>query len=279
MPRLSVTVLGVVAAMLAACGDAGPSSRDPDALEGRLTLTGSSTVAPVAAEIAKRYETLHPGVRIDVQTGGSSRGIADARGGLADIGMSSRALKPAERDGVVEHVLARDGVAFVIHADNPVETLTHEQVLDIYTGRIDNWRDVGGRDAPIVVINRAEGRSELELVTGHFRIKPSQIDADVVAGENQQCVKLVSGNPDAIVYLSVGTAEFEASRGAPLKPLPMDGVAASTATVRAGAFPLGRPLVLITRPGASPLAESFVAYALSDQVHDLIERQSFVPTD
>src|SRR5262249_48034346 len=96
---------------------------------GKIVLTGSSTVAPLAAEIGKRFEALHPGVRVDVQTGGSSRGIADARQGLADIGMVSRALKPEEND-LHAFAIARDGVCIIVHRENPVRTLTDQQVID-----------------------------------------------------------------------------------------------------------------------------------------------------
>jgi len=260
---------------LLGCGEASPEG-GADGLSGKLTLTGSSTVAPLAGEIGKRFETLNPGVRIDVQTGGSSRGIADAHSGLADIGMSSRGLKESEKSGVTTHILAQDGVAFVTNTANPVAVLTNEQLLSIYTGQLSNWSEVGGEDRPIMVINRAEGRSELELVTKFFGIKPSEIQPTLVAGENQECVKLVAGNPDAIAYLSVGTAEYESQRGTPLKLLPFDGIEANTATVKAGTFPLGRPLVLTTQQDTSPLIDAFIEFALSSSVDDLIEGQSFV---
>ena len=265
MMLLSVALMG--------CG--GEAEADGQ-LQGRLTLTGSSTIAPLAGEIAKRFEAKHPGVRIDVQTGGSSRGIADAHSGLADIGMSSRGLKDSELNGVSTHILAQDGVAFVVHRDNPVSELSNTQLLAIYTGKTTNWSQVGGPDAPITVINRAEGRSELELVTNFFGIKPSDIRPTLVAGENQECVKLVAGNPHAIVYLSVGSAEYEVNAGTPLKLLPFDGIEASTAAVKAGHFPLGRPLVLITPDPPSALTAAFVDFALSAEVDDLIEGLSFV---
>jgi len=246
------------------------------ALSGKLTLTGSSTMAPLAGEIAKRFEAMHPGVRVDVQTGGSSRGIADAHRSLADIGMSSRALKEAEKPGMATHILAQDGVAFVVHGDNPVASLTNTQLLEIYTGKTTDWAQVGGDAAPITVIHRAEGRSEVELVTKFFKIKPSDIKPTLVAGENQECVKLVAGNPHAIAYLSVGTAESETQRGTAMKLLPFDGIEATTATVKAGTFPLGRPLVLVTKADTSPLIDAFVTFAVSSAVDDLIEGQSFV---
>ncbi len=263
--------------LLALAAAAGCAGGDRAAQDQTLVLTGSSTVAPLAAEIGKRFESLHPGTRVDVQTGGSSRGIADARSGLAEIGMVSRALKPEELD-LTPVTIASDGVGITLHRDNPVRSLTDEQIVGIYTGRITNWNEVGGRDAPITVINKAEGRSTLELFLDHFGLKPEQVKAGVVIGDNQQEIKTLVGNPDAIGYVSVGSAEYEAAHGAPLKLLPLEGVEATTATVRDGSFPLSRPLNLVTRtPDPQGLAREFLDFARSPKVRDLIEAQYFVP--
>lgn len=242
----------------------------------KLTLTGSSTVAPLALEIGKRFEKLNPGVRVDVQSGGSSRGISDARSGLADIGMVSRALKPEEKD-LTPVLIARDGVTVILHKSNPVKALTREQVIAIYTGKIDNWLAVGGRDQKITVVNKAEGRSTLELFTQHFGLKNPDIKAQVVIGDNAQGIKTVAGNPGAIGYVSIGTAEFEADEGAAIKLLPLEGVAASVANVSNETFPLARPLNLVTKGSPTGLAKRFIDFARSAQASDLVKEQFFVP--
>ncbi len=255
----------------------GAAEAEPtDALQGKLVVTGSSTVAPLALEIGKRFEQQHPGVRIDVQTGGSSRGVADARSGLAQIGMVSRALTPEEND-LIAHTIAMDGVGVILHRGNRVPSLTDEQITAIYTGRITNWKDVGGQDARITVVNKAEGRSTLELFLHHFAVKNSEIKAQVVIGDNQQGIKTVAGNPGAIGYVSIGTAEYEAAQGTPIKLLPMGGAAATVATVRDGRFPLSRPLNLVTKGEATGLAKRFIDFARSKSVNDLVEAQFFVP--
>ena len=242
----------------------------------KLVLTGSSTVAPLALEIGKRFEQHNPGVRVDVQTGGSSRGLADARSGLADIGMVSRALKPEEND-LVAHPIAMDGVGIILHRDNPVRSLSDEQIKAIYTGQITRWKEAGGKDARITVVNKAEGRSTLELFLHHFKLKNSEIKAHVVIGDNQQGIKTVAGNPGAIGYVSIGAAESEAALGTPVKLLPMGGVTATVANMRDGRFPLSRPLNLVTKGEASGLAKRFIDFARSGAVHDLVEGQFFVP--
>lgn len=261
--------------VLAACIVAGLNSNAlADGL--KLVLTGSSTIAPLALEIGKRFEKLNPGVRVDVQSGGSTRGVNDARAGLADIGMASRALKPEESD-LTAHRIAMDGVGIILHQKNPVKSLSDEQIKQIYTGQITNWREVGGEDRKITVINKAEGRSTLELFLYHFQLKNPEIRAHVVIGDNQQGIKTVAGNVGAIGYVSIGTAEYEEAHGTPVHLLPMAGVQATVANVRDGRFPLSRTLNLVSKGAPNGLANRFIKFAQSAAVDDLVTAQYFVP--
>ncbi len=248
-------------------------------LQGNIVLTGSSTVAPLAIEMGKRFEEQHPQVRVDVQTGGSSRGLADTRNGSANIGMVSRSLKPEEGD-LTAHAIARDGIAIILHSENPVAELSPEQVVDIYQGQLTQWSDVaGGPASPITVVNKAEGRSTLDVFLKHFDLKNSEIQAQVIIGDNEQGIKTVTGNPNAIGYVSIGAAEHSIGRGEPLKMLPLDGVSPSTTTLQDGTFPLARTLNLVTQGASEPTAQAFLQFAQSPQVQDLIEQQNFVPIE
>lgn len=244
--------------------------------EPKLSLSGSSTVAPLAAEIAKRYEASHHGIRVDVQTGGSSRGIADARSGTAQIGLVSRALKPQEAD-LQATTIAIDGIALIVNGANPVRSLSDDQIRAIYTGAITNWRQLGGADAAITVVNKAEGRSTLELFLEHFRLDSRQIKASVVIGDNQQGILTVAADPHALGYVSIGTASQEAKAGTAIRLLPLAGIAPSLENVRSGRYPLSRPLNLVIQPPAAAGVPPFLAYASSSEVNDLVEAQFFVP--
>lgn len=262
-------VVGVF--VLTACG------QPPNSLATQqLTITGSSTVAPLMAELVARYEQTHPNSRIDVQTGGSTRGITDARAGIAQIGMVSRALKSEESD-LIAHPIALDGISMIVHQDNPIQQLTDTQIKHIYTGVISNWQQVGGKDQPIQVVNKAEGRSTLELFTQYFQLKNSDIKASVVIGDNQQGIKTVAANPTAIGYVSIGAAEFEASQGTPIRLLPINGIPASVEQVRKGNFPLSRPLNLVTRGQPDADVQALLDFAQSSQNQDLVLAQFFVP--
>ena len=246
----------------------------------RLVLTGSSTVAPLLAEIAKRYEKNHPGVRIDVQTGGTTRGINDAKSGVADIGMASREPKSGEKN-LNFYTVAMDGVAIILNSKNPVKNLTRDQVRDIFTGKIKSWSELpGGLNEEIIIVNKAEGRSTLELFLKYFKLKSKDIKAHVIIGDNQQGIKTVTVNPHSIGYVSIGSAYSQIKDGTvPLKLLPMSNVVASMDTVARGKYPLSRPLNMVTKTKPVGLAKDFIAYALSGDVDDIIKEQYFVPVN
>ena len=265
----SAVALGLL--LLAGCSSSVGSGQTRRA----LVLTGSSTVAPLAGEIGKRFEAQRPGTRIDVQTGGSSRGIADARRGLADIGMVSRDLKQQEQD-LHAFPIARDGICLITHQDNAIRSLTDEQVVEIYRGVATNWHDVGGADTPITVVTKAEGRSTLELFLDYFQLQNTEIRAHVVIGDNEQGIKTVAGNPYAIGFVSIGTAEYHAGRGTPIQLLPLGGIEASVENVRNGSFPLARTLNFVTQSEPTDAVKGFIDFARSRHVRDIIQEQYFV---
>ncbi len=255
----------------AAAGDAGSGT-----VRGELTITGSSTMAPLVAEIARRFMARHPAVRIDVQSGGSGKGIQDVRSGIADIGMSSRALQAVESDLEVFPV-AVDGVALIVHRSNPVSELTPEQVVAIFTGKIRNWSAIGGPDQPISVVHKAEGRATLEVFLTHFQLRNPDVRPDVIVGDNEHAVRTVAGAPGAIGYVSIGTATADVQSGVPIRLLPLDGIPADCEAVAAGRFPMSRPLILVVRHDRRPLTDVFLRFCRSEQVDDIITAQYFVP--
>lgn len=269
---MHLTAIAIAIAVLTACGGNTPATSPR-----KLVLTGSSTVAPVVAELAKRYEAAHPGVRIEVQTGGSGRGIADAASGAADLGMASRALKADELQALTGHVIARDGVALLVHRDNPLAGLSREQVIGIYSGATTDWATLGGTQQAIAVVSKVSGRATLEVFLAHFGLKEEQVKAQVLVGENLEVVKTVSGNPQAIGYVSIGTAEQEIRAGSPIRLVALDGVMPSTAAVAAGRYPLFRPLILVSKGQPADLARDFLVFARSADGAALIAAQSFIP--
>lgn len=252
------------------------SGASASSLAGKLIVTGSSTIAPLAAELAKQFESMHSNVKIDVQTGGSSRGISDVRQQISDIGMVSRQLKAAETD-LSSHLLAKDGVSIIVHKNNPISELSEQQIKQIYLGEITNWKKLGGHDVKITVINKAEGRSTLEVFLKHFQLKNTAIKPTIIIGDNEQAIKLVANNTSAIAYVSIGTAEYDIALNVPIRTLPLNGIEASTKTVLSNQFPLSRELNLITKGELSTLSKAFIEYTRNSTISSTIEEFGFVP--
>lgn len=245
-------------------------------LAGTLEITGSSTITPMLQEIGRQFTTLHPHVTLHITAGGSGRGISDPRGGKSDIGMVSRVLTDQEKD-LKGFPIARDGVGLVVHRDNPLDNLTSAQVTKIFTGQIKNWREVGGQDAPIVVVGRGEGRGVNELFLGFFGLRPYDLRVNKSVGENSDLIETVVADKNAISFFSMLTAESQRKAGRPIKLLSLNGVAATRTTVLIGAYPLTRPLTLVTRELPRGLTKTFIEYCLSPQVTSTIENMGFVP--
>lgn len=242
----------------------------------RLVLTGSSTLAPAMAELGRRFQSLHPGLTVQVEAGGSSRGAADARSGKADIGMVSRALHPDEK-ALFAFTIARDGIALVVHRDNPVKALGREQVIGIFRGQIRSWKAVGGADAAIQVAARTPGHSSLELFSFYFGLSPQDLRSDRSAGDNAEALAAVLQDSRVITFVSVGAVERAIKQGKPLRALPVDGVEATAASLRSGEYPLARPLNLVTRAVPKGAARAFIEYLQSERGRALLESFDFVP--
>ncbi len=242
----------------------------------KIIITGSSTIAPMLSDIAKQYESSNADIRIDIQTGGSSRGITDARKELSQIGMVSRELKPTEED-LQKFTIAKDGIALIVNENNSVKAISFENIRNIFLGKIKNWKELGGHDQPIVIVNKAEGRSTLELFLKFFELKNSDIKADIIIGDNEQGIKTISKNKYAVGYVSVGTAEYNQSVGVPIKLLPMKGIKATVQNVANGSYPLSRELNLVTKMKPVGQIKLFIDYAQSEKVNELIRDHYFVP--
>ncbi|MEL6601998.1 MAG: phosphate ABC transporter substrate-binding protein [Cyanobacteria bacterium J06614_10] len=242
---------------------------------GQLILSGSSTVAPLMTTIAERYQSEHPDVVIHIQTGGSNQGVADVRAGENDIGMISRSLKPDESDLTV-FTIAQDGISILLNQSAAVDRLERQQIIDIFTGKIQNWRAVGGDDMPIQVLSKSTNHSTVGLFADYFGLAPEDIQQDHLVGDNAEILEIVLDNPAAIGYISIGAAEYKIIHGMPLKLLPLEGVEATVQEVSSGHFPLSRPLNLVTQEAPKGLAKDFIKYAQSAVVEDIVEEQAFV---
>ena len=244
-------------------------------ISGKLIINGSIPMAPMIAEIAKRFEVLHPGTQIEVHNEGSVEGLRDVREGKATVGMLTRVLTDQE-SYLTAYPVARDAVCIIIHKDNLVISLTSQQIRDIYLGRITNWKNAGGSDAGIDVIHGTSGTGSVDMFLRYFRIKDDALKTGKVLRLTPDRIKAVHANRNAIAYVSVGAAERTMKAGVPIKLLPAEGVSATSRSLRRGQFPISRPLTLITKGTQSELTREFIRYALSSNVNGIIEKHDFV---
>ncbi len=255
-------------------GSMGVGCQPPERNVRNLVLTGSAGMLPLLRDIGERFQKEHADVRVDVQAGGSKHGVADTRQGLADIGMVARSLKP---DEAMLHAtpIARDAVCILVNRTNPVESLSDDQIVRMYTRGVSNWKQVGGADLPIVLVHMADGHALLELFLDHFKLRSTQIRADALIQDSEQGIQAVANGPGAIAYVSCGRAQA-VGENMPIKVLPSGGIEATTEHVRDGTYPLSRPLQLVTREAPKGLAAEFIDFARSNAVLDLIEKHHFV---
>jgi len=235
---------------------------------GTVNTEGSTSMADVMAALQEGFREKEPGVTVNFSGTGSGAGIEAALSGACDIGLSSRELKESEvQKGAQGHLAALDGIALVVHAGNPVTALSAGQLADIFTGRIANWKDLGGPDAPIAPYGREAGsgtRSAFEEMTG----TAGRCAYRNEYGSTGDVTGNVSANPNAIGYVSLASV-----RGG-VSVVSVDGVVCTEETVRDGTYPIRRPFLLVTRRDAtlSEAAQAFLDYAMSPEVADYIAR-------
>ena len=260
-----VLCASLLATALSGCATSGPSQR--------LTVTGSTTILPIAELSAEMFDAAHPGVKVLVSGVGSSAGIESVTSGSSDIGTSSRELKGDElKAGLVDSAIAYDAIAVIVNPDNPVKDLSTAQVRGIFTGKIRDWSEVGGPSMPILLVNRdaASGTREAfdKIVLKGATFDPT---AAVLPGTGQVRA-VVAQAKGSVGYISLGFVTDQ------VKAVSIDGVAPSPSTVKDGTYPVRRTLHFFTRGQPKGLARQYVDYVLSQVIQkDVIGKAGFTP--
>ncbi len=273
------------ASLLAGCGapagggntpSAAPSSSaapSASALSGVVNLDGSTSMEKVMGALAEAFMEGNGGITVNYSGTGSSAGITAAKDGTADIGLASRKLKAEEvSGGLVGTTVALDGIAIIVNPANGVSDLTLEQITKLATGKISNWKDVGGADAKVVMIGREAGsgtRDGFEGITG---------TKDKCAYQNEltstgDVIANVASNPNAIGYASLASVD------ATVKAVSVGGVVPSEETVLNGSYTVQRDFVMVTKKGVSltPAAQAFFDFAMSKEARAIIQAAGAVP--
>lgn len=240
---------------------------------GALKISGSTSVQPLAQDLAEAFMKKNPDAQITVTGGGSGVGIKDVTDGKVNIGNSSRYLKPEEAKGLVSHIIANDGVAVVINPDNPVKALTTEQVKKIFLGEITNWKDLGGENAPIILNVRDAASGTGEYFIEHFLGKGKQPAKTAKTHASNGLVRqAVASNKNAVGYLSLGYIDKT------VKAPTLDGVAPSFENAKKGTYKVVRPFVMATKGEAEGLTKVFIDFVLSPAGQKIVEKE-YIPVE
>lgn len=274
---LAMTAMMVVGA-LTACGakeeKEAPTEKKESikTLEGSVSTDGSTSMSKVIGALGESFMNKNPNVNFTYNPTGSGSGITAVQEGRCDIGLSSRALKDEEKEGGLEEtVLAYDGIGIVVHPDNPVKDLTLQQIADIYTGKITNWKEVGGNDEEIVLIGREAGsgtRDGFESITETKDL--CQYRQELTS--TGDVITTVSNNSAAIGYASISAIKDN------VKAISVDGVEPGEDTIKDGSYAVQRPFVLVTKKDTklSDVAQAFFDYITSKDVDDIIQKSGVV---
>ncbi len=250
-----------------------------NAIAGNITITGSTTVLPVAQKVAEAYMSQNPDVKISISGGGSGEGIKALIDGTTNIADSSRFIKDSEIKQAVEKgrypvpfAVAYDCIVPVVHPSNTVVNLTLQQLKGIYKGEIKNWKELGGPDKKIVIISRdtSSGTYEVweEKVMNKEKVSPSAL----LQASSGAVVQAVSSNQNAIGYIGIGYVDNS------VKALMVDRVKGSAETALNGSYPISRALYMFTNGWPKGDTLNFINFVLHpEKGQKYVEEEGFVP--
>jgi phosphate transport system substrate-binding protein len=240
------------------------------AVSGTVNIAGSTSVQPLAEELAQAFMAKNKRVKIFVQGGGSGAGIKSAMTGTADIGSSSRELNPEEKS-LVETVIAKDGIAIVVNKANSVSNLSKEQLQKIYTGEYSNWKQVGGPNMKIVVVNREAGSGTRgafeELVLGKLT-NTSNCLVQASTGAVQQTVAVTK---ESVGYISLGSYNPNS-----VKALTINNVKCTDSNILANKYKIARPFLLLTKSAPTGAVKAFIDFILSREGQKIVAKE-YIP--
>ena len=270
---LALTACGGAASSTAA-SSAAASASSTAALSGNVATGGSTSMKNVIAALTEGFADVEPGVTVSYDPTGSGAGITGATDKTLDIGLSSRALKDDEKKDVDGTTVALDGIAIIVNKDSKVADLTVDQLKQMFTGEITNWKDVGGDDGEIVLVGREAGSGTRDGFESIVDVKDSCKYAQELTATGA-VISAVEANPLAIGYASLSAV------GDTVAMVTVEGVECSEDTVKDGSYKIQRPFVFVTNKSVtlSEQAQAFVDFATSKDAADLIRTAGAVPVN
>jgi phosphate transport system substrate-binding protein len=237
-----------------------------------VRISGSTTLLPLAQEGADRFMDMYGDKTVLVQGGGSSVGVAQVKEGIVDIANSSRELKPEEDDGrLVDYPIALDVIVIVVHPGVSLSDLSREQVKDIFTGKVTNWSEVGGADAPILVVVRDRASGTREMFDKEALDDEDVVGSAIESNSNGIVRETVAATPNSIGYVSIGYVNES------IKAVDYEGVVPTIANAKNGDYTLSRYLHMFTYGEPVGTAREFIDYMLSEDFQLEVVAQEYIP--
>ena len=290
MKRIFISVIFLIIPILST--SCAPSSAEaaPEPSATYIENKGSDTIVNLALAWAEKYQSEHQDIRISVTGGGSGTGIASLINGTVDIANASRKIKEEEIDeaksnGIdpVEHIIARDAIAVIVHPDNPVDELTLQQISDIYSGKITNWMDVGGEDRPIVKLSReTNSGTHVYFLETVLRLGNSDDETlfsmdTLLLPSSEGIIVEVRQNPNAIGYDGLGYVPKDLKTIAIAKEAGQAYVLPSIATVNDKSYAIARDLYMYTNGEPIGIIKDYLDWILAPDAQDIVAELGFVP--
>lgn len=253
-----------------------PAQTQTSATSGTATAVGSTALQPLAEKAAQLFMTKNPNANIQVQGGGSGTGLNQVSSGAADIGNSdlyaAEKLSADQAAALVDHKICVVGFAAVVNPKVKVDNLTKQQLIDIFTGKITNWKDVGGDDMKIVIINRPAS-SGTRATFKKYALNGAEEATGIALTEDASGTvkKAVSDNEGSISYLALSYIDNT------VKALKYDGVEASVANIESGKYPIWSYEHMYTKGDAAGVAKAFIDYMMSDEFKATISQLGYIP--
>ena len=288
MKRVIVFLL-LLSILLISCGSSSTDTSSASPAQ-YIENKGSDTIVNLALAWAETYQAEFPDVRISVTGGGSGTGIAALINGTVDIANASRKIKDeelteAQSKGVdpLEHIIARDAIAVIVNPENPVNELTLQQIADIYSGKITNWREVGGEDRPIVKLSRETNSGthvyflETVLRLGDKENKTLFSTDTLLLPSSEGIIAEVRQNPNAIGYDGLGYVPDDLKMIAIAKETGGTYVLPAIATVNDKTYPIARDLYMYTNGEPTGAVKEYLDWILSPEAQEIVAKLGFVP--
>ena len=274
----SILTLGIMTTLIAGCSDASSLSNNGDGisqLSGTITMNGSTSMEKFATALNESFMAKYPNITATVEFTGSGAGIEAVGNAAVDIGNSSRNLKDEEKaKGIVENIIAIDGIGVIVDNTNTIDNITKQQLTDIYSGKIKNWKDIGGNDSNIVVIGREAGSGTRSAFEELLEFSDKCKYAQEIDSTGAVMAK-VSSTPGAIGYVSLDVVNDT------VKLVSLDNIKATAENIKAGNYFLSRPFVMATKGEISKQSQAVQAlfdYINSAEGQAIIEKVGLIST-